>query len=311
MPFTLMADHPTDPWKPASAVYSTSGLLPTSHPDWQPHDYYSHLNINAHDTLKAATAFSPVNVHLETGNVGRLETSWMSLGGTQPHMGPTQYTHENASTPWNVSSLKIPSYDQVPSRCTHPAISPSWQALTLSTPSCSAWAALGDSGYGTLTNSSLGSASSLDNSMMHSTHCFADANLEDSPCGTSEAPSPAATGSKLARGQTTHKPANAGQRGGLRQYAHSKVEKRYRMNINSKIEQLKDMLPLESHLEIQPLAEISSGSRHHKRGAELSKHDVLTRTIGLLLQLQDELRQLKCQNIKLKAEIEHSRSVGS
>lgn len=212
---------------------------------------------------------------------------------------------ENASSTWGTSPLATSSYDEIPSYCTPSEISPSWQTTSPSTPSRSAWISIADSGHGNFTNSSHGSRSSQADSMMHATHYFANTNLGYSPCAHAGVPFTATLDSPQTRETPIKKPGGSGQRARVRHDAHSKVEKRYRMNINSKIEQLKDMLTVDCPPRKQSLTETTSvgGSRNRKSGAELSKRDVLTRTISLLLHLQDELQQMKCQNLELKAEI--------
>lgn len=145
---------------------------------------------------------------------------------------------------------------------------------------------------------------------MHATHYFAKPNVELSPSGNSEAPSAAATNAqKLQENSTTERASSneaapGEQKDRLRQDAHSKVEKRYRMNINSKIQQLKDILPSNPSSGKRPL-NVNPGysSRRRRSGAELSKRDILSLTITNMERLEFEVQQLTSLNKELKDQI--------
>ena len=96
-----------------------------------------------------------------------------------------------------------------------------------------------------------------------------------------------------------------------RQDAHSKVEKRYRMNINNKIEQLRRILPPNPVFEHQHgiLVDNFQSTRRRKSGTELSKRDVLSASILRLEQLEQEVQELTSENIELKQKIAFLRSL--
>jgi Helix-loop-helix DNA-binding domain len=155
------------------------------------------------------------------------------------------------------------------------------QTFIPSPPADSAWVSVADSAYGSLPNSCHGSGSSQADSMMHATHYF-DA-----------APATTITDS------TTPRQSHVEHRDRSRQDAHSRVEKRYRLNINSKIQELREFLDNPS---TGKQFFNTTTSRRQKSGAELSKRDVLSRTITHLTQLEAEVQQLTSQNIELKNE---------
>jgi hypothetical protein len=160
-------------------------------------------------------------------------------------------------------------------------------------------------------DSTYGSGSSQADSMTHATNYFPGSDMENrmedkgrSPRFTSikqENLSEMASvpNSTAHADQTRH-----------RQDAHSKVEKRYRMNINSKIEQLRRILPItcppgdqSSSLIVAP-----HGSRRRKSGTDLSKQDVLSMTINYVERLQSEIQDVTSQNLELKGRIASMRS---
>ena len=153
---------------------------------------------------------------------------------------------------------------------------------------------------------------------MHADHYFAIGEEEASPRGTGQAPLLAGAGSEKetspdVREVSTTKAGHPEQNPRSRQDAHSKVEKRYRMNINNKIEQLRRILPISSSSEHQCLSQIgtSCNPRRRKSGAELSKGDVLSLAISNVQQLQNEVQQLASQNMELREKLALMRSLAS
>lgn len=220
---------------------------------------------------------------------------------------PNEY-HENIQSTWSASTSMASNNRHLANNGALQLMSPFSHAVNLATPGGSAWASVPDSAYGSLPNSSHGSGSSEAESMMHATHYFdlPERRLE-APCApTSNASRRASAGDGL----STSTAASAEQRDRLRQDAHSKVEKRYRMNINNKIQELRHLLSSNPSLAKQSFSNNPSigGLRRRKSGAESSKRDILDQTINLLQNLQHEVQQLTSQNMELKEEIAVMRS---
>ena len=174
----------------------------------------------------------------------------------------------------------------------HPAMSPGAHTVKPTAPSASAWVSVADSVYGSLPDSSHGSGSSPSESMMRAPHHFTSPDVENSLNGELQAQSAYAAGLQDAPTNKTS-----------RQDAHSKVEKRYRMNINTKIEHLREILRSNPSPGQQFYANFTSISGRRKSGAELSKRDILDQTISLLQNLQYEVQQLTSQNMELNEKI--------
>lgn len=227
---------------------------------------------------------------------------------TQDHIQRGYYEHGGfawGSSPFLDSNNGV-SQDSDP----HSAISASSHTITPSSPGATVWLSVADSAYGSLPNSSHGSGSSQADSMMHASHYFTISEDGISHGENVHAPLSVGTASEphtLAEtdGASTTKAGHTEQIQRLRQDAHSKVEKRYRMNINSKIEQLRRILPGSPSLEQQCLNQFNASynSRRRKSGTELSKGDILSLAITNVQQLQHEVQQLTSQNMELKEKL--------
>jgi hypothetical protein len=286
-------------------------------------DYTSHeMHRITVDTSPHHDAFHPEISSNPTENFTDLNFSrppveeFLIYGSEAPH-SPRDLMqkdcHGRAHSEW-ASPLSInPTYGGCPAPGSDSTMSPFSPAVNPSTPIGSAWVSVAGSAYGSLPNSSHGSASSPADSMVQATHYFAQPNVENSPGGKSEAPTATAANAHTLRGSLTadmtfnHKANPTDQKDRVRQDAHSKVEKRYRMNINSKIQQLKDILPTIPPSGKRPLNPGFS-SRRRRSGAELSKRDILSLTITNMERLQFEVEQLTSLNKELTDKIAEGQS---
>jgi Helix-loop-helix DNA-binding domain len=190
------------------------------------------------------------------------------------------------------------------------------------TPADYAWSSVADSAYGSLPPSNHGSQSSHAKSMMHATHYFTSPKFEK-PEARAKDGCPSSLNSPIEQNFPLHEtesrsPAPQGKdKERLRQDAHSKVEKRYRMNINNKIEQLRRILPCDQNPKgLQFLADIKTSgdsTRRRRSGTvqDLSKRDVLTQTISHIEHLQTEVQQLTTQNMALRQRMSSMGSTSS
>jgi Helix-loop-helix DNA-binding domain len=166
-------------------------------------------------------------------------------------------------------------------------------------------------------DSAYGSGSSQAESMMHATNYFAcsevDKHLQGNPQTPYAAPATRQQRPSLERAVAATSPPAHAEQTRQRQDAHSKVEKRYRMNINNKIEQLRRILPGSPPSGDQPLNHFttSSSSKRRKCGTDLSKQDVLSMTLNYVEQLQSEIQDVTSQNSDLKEKIAMMRSLAA
>ena len=170
-------------------------------------------------------------------------------------------------------------------------------------------------GWLPVADSTYGSESSHAECMMQAPHYFFCSEVENSPSEKNQASSTVVTKSyqqpRQEMGAETAAKTFHAEQTRMRQDAHSKVEKRYRMNINSKIEQLRRILPNESCPEHQSPnhSNASCSSRRRKSGTDLSKRDILSMTISHVEQLQSEVQHLTSENLGLKEELASMRSL--
>jgi Helix-loop-helix DNA-binding domain len=300
------------------SLQAEESTLPNGQFIWQLPSYNAQLESRVHDLQSKATAVLSPFERYESEQTGSLVFSQMDadnfwlreLEGPRTFQGPTESEHENFSTVWTASPLMASTYQEISSPCPRLTISPSWQAVTPSTTSTSAWISVHDSAYGSPPSSGHGSGSSQAHSMMNATHYFANPDMKDSPGDSGEGASMATTDPRhqaLSKVEVAPavKAADAAQTRS-KQHAHSKVEKRYRMNINSKIEQLRRILPSNSQPNLQSPTYINkcgTTSSRRKSDTELSKGDVLSRAISHVQQLRNEIQQLTSQNIELKEKL--------
>ena len=227
---------------------------------------------------------------------------------TQDHIQRRNYEHGDFT--WVPSPFLSSNHGVNQDSDPYSAMSPSSHTITPSTPGGTAWFSVADSAYGSLPNSSHGSGSSQADTMMHASHYFTNPEEEMSPGESGQAPPLAGTASNQQTfaetdGPATTKAGHTEQIQRLRQDAHSKVEKRYRMNINNKIEQLRRILPGSPSLDQQCLSQFNASynPRRRKSGTELSKGDILSLAITNVQQLQHEVQQLTSQNMELKEKL--------
>lgn len=271
--------------------YSNPGIQATAIDTFAPHDMWNSNDWNQSD-------FS--NPSHRDSVVSEAESAYPSHGPVPEEFG------QNLDFACRHPNARASSYGELSSTGEPLTPSPYSHAISPSTPGGSAWISVADSAYGSLPSSSHGSGSSEAESMMHATHYFASTNAENSPGCKIEAPSRTVTNlshlqtSPTNDVPTTLKATPADQKDRLRQDAHSKVEKRYRMNINSKIQQLREILPN------NPTCERPSLRR--KSGTELSKRDILSLTITNMERLQFEVQNLTSQNRELRARIARMQS---
>ncbi|ERF71430.1 hypothetical protein EPUS_06812 [Endocarpon pusillum Z07020] len=292
-----------------------SNLASTSHhvwqlPNWNSQPGYSNPGIQAMaiDTFPPHDVWDPndwnqsnfSNPSHRDSVVSKAESAYPSGSPVPEEFG------QNLDFACRHPNARASSYGDLSSIGERLTPSPFSHAISPSTPGGSAWISVADSAYGSLPGSSHGSGSSEAESMIHATHYFASTNAENSPSCTIEAASRTVTNlghlqtSPINDVPSTLKATPADQKDRLRQDAHSKVEKRYRMNINSKIQQLREILP-NNHSCERP-------SLRRKSGTELSKRDILSLTITNMERLQFEVQNLTSQNRELKARIARMQS---
>jgi Helix-loop-helix DNA-binding domain len=316
----MMSSNPISLEHMASQIplQAEESTLPNGQLIWQLPSYNAQLDSRVHDVQSTAAAvFSPFESYgsEQSGSLvfSQMDADnfWLSeLEGPRTFQGTTESEHENLSSVWTASPLMASTYQEISSPCPRLTMSPSWQVVTPSTTSTSAWISAHDSAYGSPPSSGHGSGSSQAHSMMNATHYFANPDMKDSPGDSSEA-APMSTADPRHQALSKVEVAPAAKAAGAaqtrsKQHAHSKVEKRYRMNINSKIEQLRRILPSNPQPNRQSLTYINkcgTTSSRRKSDTELSKGDVLSRAISHVQQLRNEIHQLTSQNIELKEKL--------
>ena len=317
MPQTVdsLRTHPSEGNSSGNFANRVSIPASTSHhvwqlPNWNPQPNYSNPGIQATaiDTLPPHDVWNPNDWNqLDFSNPSHEDSIVSKAELAYPSRSPVPEEFcQNLDFAGRHPNARASSYGDLSSTGEPLTPSPFSHAISPSTPGGSAWISVADSAYGSLPSSSHGSGSSQAESMMHATHYFASTNAENSPSCKIEAHSRTVT--NLGRLQTsptndapsTLRAAPADQKDRLRQDAHSKVEKRYRMNINSKIQQLREILP-NNHSCERP-------SLRRKSGTELSKRDILSLTITNMERLQFEVQNLTSQNRELKARIARMQS---
>lgn len=220
-------------------------------------------------------------------------TAFQSHG---PHLvPPPSASSQPGQISWQYSPMSTALNDPSPSS-QHPSVSPFTQTMSP--------APVSDSAYWSMPESNQG---------IGSTSVNRERTSQDSSTHPGEEnATPPTTPSDVDRRDVVsghhlnhyrHLRADRGDRS--RQDAHSKVEKRYRTNINNKIEQLRGLLPSNPALENQYGDPVDSfpASRRRKCGTELSKRDVLSATILRLEQLELEKRDLAVENQELKEKL--------
>ena len=213
---------------------------------------------------------------------------------TEPHLAPPSVSTQTGQISWQQSSLS-PSFNASPSS-QYPATSPFTQTVSPTPVSDSAYWSMPESGRGACPT-----PGGLDRESQGSPMPLRDRSTTSPPTSLDvEHP-------ELASGYPVHecRPLRGDKGDRSRQDAHSKVEKRYRTNINNKIEQLRRILPANPALENQYGDPVDTfpGSRRRKCGTELSKRDVLSASILRLEQLELEVRQLSLENQQLKSKV--------
>jgi hypothetical protein len=206
----------------------TPSVASKVHLDWQLSGYYNHSDSTAPELQRTAAPILPNHVDYEPWKPSGFESSRLGYEQFLPDVSepsrqtqdPLQYKQEDVSSAWNSSPPIASRHEEVLSPCTYATSSPN-----------SAWVSIADSSYGSLPNSSHGSGSSEEDSVLHASDYFECSNVGNFT-GDIQAQSAAATASTV-EGTSTSKADRAEQRDRVRQDAHSKVEKRYRMNINS------------------------------------------------------------------------------
>jgi Helix-loop-helix DNA-binding domain len=86
--------------------------------------------------------------------------------------------------------------------------------------------------------------------------------------------------------------------------AHSAVEKRYRTNLNSKIEQLQQCMPntlLETKVE-EEYGHVHPGESHGKKGGKLQKSLILSNAATYIRALQSNVSQVRARNKLLEGQ---------
>jgi Helix-loop-helix DNA-binding domain len=287
-----------------------------SHPDYVSHDMHDvPMNPSPH-----VEAFHPEISSNLPDTVGGLNfppppgEEFLTYESEEPHSPrePMQKErHRRVHSEW-ASPLSIPPTNRgYPAPVFESTMSPFSPAITPSTPIGSAWISVAGSAYGSHPNSSPGSGSSPADSIMQGMHYISTAKAETSPIGNSEPASAVSANAHILQSNSTStaeltfnaKAAPADPKDRLRQDAHSKVEKRYRMNINSKIQQLKDILPSVPPPSGKRPANPGFSSRRRRSGAELSKRDILSLTITNMERLQYQVEQLTSLNKELTDKI--------
>jgi Helix-loop-helix DNA-binding domain len=285
-----------------------------SHPDYASHDAH---DITMHRSPDNDAFHSEISSNLQE-TMGGLNFSrpqsdeFLIYGSEAPHSprNPMQKDrHGRVHSGWSPPLSIPPTSRGYPAPAFESTVSPFSPAITPSTPVGSAWVSVAGSAYGSHPNSSPGSGSSPADSMMQGTHYTAVANVENSSSGNSEPASAVLANAHILQANSTaeltfnHKAAPADPKDRLRQDAHSKVEKRYRMNINSKIQQLKDILPSVPSPSGKRSSNPGFSSRRRRSGAELSKRDILSLTITNMERLQYQVEQLTSLNKELTDKI--------
>lgn len=282
----------------------TSSLASNSHQDWQIPDYYSHSDSTAREIQSTVTIVSP-NHRFEAAKSNNYDSSQIgfehSSEGTRLVRCPFQYEQEKPSIAWGTSWIAASNYEE-----THSPCADSEFAITPCTPSDSRWISLAESAHGSNSSASHGGGSSEAESMMDTSCYFAYPDSGNPPDGDLHTSAVSATNSRhqansaMGRGSAT-KAAQVEHKDRLKQDAHSKVEKRYRMSINNQINQLRLLINNLSPEE-QVRANTNQTTRR-KSGTELSKRDVLTRAISQLEHLHHQVEILTSQNTELKRKL--------
>lgn len=285
-----------------------------SHPDYASHDMHDiTMHPSPHDEAFHPETSSNLPEIVAGLNFSRPPGEEFLIYGSEAPQSPRDQMekerHGRVLSEW-ASPLSIPPTNRgYPAPVFESTMSPFSPALTPSTPIGSAWVSVAGSAYGSHPNSSPGSGSSPADSIMQGTHHIAKANVENSPSRNSEPASAVSASAHILQANSTaemtfnHKAAPADPKDRLRQDAHSKVEKRYRMNINSKIQQLKDILPSVPAPSGKRPSNPGFSSRRRRSGAELSKRDILSLTITNMERLQYQVEQLTSLNKELTDKI--------
>ena len=313
-----MANQHRNSWVSAGSFYEVDYTNPSNaQPLWQFPGYSPQPGTTGSHTQCTAAILTGHHDGLESekltcsslSQIGEEEVlSAQPEGATSTQDRIQRRYYEHGGFAWGPSPFITSSPETVQDSDPCSAISPSSHALTPSTPG-GAWLSVADSAYGSVSNSSHGSGSSQADAMMYASHYFTSPGEGHSPGAQSRSPSIVTAsnqqGPPKTDGATTTKPDHTEQIQRLRQDAHSKVEKRYRMNINSKIEQLRRILPGTSLPEHQCLSQTNTfyNPRRRKSGTELSKGDVLSLAITNVQQLQNEVQQLASQNMALREKL--------
>jgi hypothetical protein len=206
----------------------TPSVASNVHLDWQLSGYYNHSDSTAPELQSTAAPILPNHADYEPWKPSGFESSRLCYEQflpdvsepSRPTQDPLQYKQENVSSAWNSSPPTASHHEEVLSPCTYSTPPPD-----------SAWVSIADSSYGSLPNSSHGSGYSEEDSTLHASGYFACSNVGNF-AGDIHAQSAIAAASTV-EAASTSKVDRAEQRDRVRQDAHSKVEKRYRMNINS------------------------------------------------------------------------------